>query len=189
MSGAGHLSGPGHLSGAGPVLSPEQLVRHLREAGQTLATAESLTAGLVAAQIAEVPGASAVLRGGVVAYASEVKVALLGVPAELLDRSGAVDPQVACAMAAGARRACGSDWGAATTGVAGPGSHEGKPEGTVFVAVSGPGREEVRELALSGTRQDIRRQSVAQVLALLGELLEGPLDGGEGPCQRTARDL
>ncbi len=114
------------------------LVAALTEAGQTLACAESLTAGLVAATVADTAGASAVLLGGVVAYAAEVKTLLLDVPADLVARVGTVDPAVAVAMAEGVRRRLGATWGLATTGVAGPGPSEGKPAGTVHVAVAGP---------------------------------------------------
>ena len=85
-----------------------------------------------------VPGASAVLRGGVVAYATDVKGSVLGVPADLLEAHGAVHPAVAAAMAAGAARLLGAVWGVATTGVAGPAEQDGHPVGTVHVAVHGP---------------------------------------------------
>ena len=113
-------------------------VRALAAAGLTAATAESLTAGLVAARLADVPGASAVLQGGVVAYQNSVKAGLLGVPADLLERVGAVDPEVARRMAAGARAALGADVGVATTGVAGPEPHQGRPVGTVWLGVAVP---------------------------------------------------
>jgi len=142
------------------------LVATLTEAGETLACAESLTAGLVAATVADTPGASAVLLGGVVAYAAEVKTLLLDVPADLIDRVGTVDPAVAVAMADGIRRRLGSTWGLATTGVAGPGPSEGKPAGTVHVAVSGPAGTVTRALALTGTRAQIRSATVDVVLRL-----------------------
>ncbi|MCG7423321.1 nicotinamide-nucleotide amidohydrolase family protein [Micrococcus sp. ACRRV] len=113
-------------------------VRALTTAGLTVATAESLTAGLVAARLADVPGASAALQGGVVAYQNHVKAGLLGVDAGLLTARGAVDAEVARQMACGARRAAGADVGVATTGVAGPEPHQGKPVGTVFVGVAVP---------------------------------------------------
>lgn len=113
-------------------------VRALTTAGLTVATAESLTAGLVAARLADVPGASAALQGGVVAYQNHVKSGLLGVDAGLLTARGAVDAEVARQMACGARRAAGADVGVATTGVAGPEPHQGKPVGTVFVGVAVP---------------------------------------------------
>ncbi|GAA2746146.1 CinA family protein [Terrabacter aerolatus] len=146
-----------------------ELVAALTRAGETLACAESLTAGLVAATVADTPGASAVLLGGVVAYAPEVKASLLGVPADLLARVGTVDPAVAAAMAEGVRRRLGATWGLSTTGVAGPGPSEGKPEGTVHVAVSGPSGTRTRALELNGPRAQIRSATVDAVLRLAVE--------------------
>ncbi len=117
-----------------------------RERHETLATAESLTGGLLAATIVEIPGVSGVYRGGLVVYATELKAALAGVPEDLLAERGPVDPDVAAALAEGGRRRCGADWGLATTGVAGPEPQDGKPVGLVYVAVAGPGGGEVREL-------------------------------------------
>ncbi len=142
------------------------LVAALTRAGQTLACAESLTAGLVAATVADTPGASVVLLGGVIAYAPEVKTRLLDVPAELVARVGTVDPAVAVAMAEGVRRRLGATWGVATTGVAGPGPSEGKPAGTVHVAVSGPSGTVTRALGLNGTRAQIRSATVDAALRL-----------------------
>ncbi|MGW5241307.1 CinA family protein [Monashia sp. NPDC004114] len=142
------------------------LVSRLTAVGQTIACAESLTAGLVAATIADTPGASLVLRGGVVAYAAEVKTDLLGVPAELLAQVGTVDPAVAISMAEGCRARLGATWGVATTGVAGPGPSEGKPAGTVHIAVAGPSGTVTRALELNGTRAQIRAATVAAVLGL-----------------------
>ncbi|WP_138443784.1 CinA family protein [Sinomonas susongensis] len=135
--------------------------------GATAATAESLTAGLVAATLADVPGASGMLRGGVVSYASEVKAGLLGVSRELLAEAGSVDAEVARQMARGARAACRADYGVSTTGVAGPDPLDGKPVGTVFVAVAGPERTEVRECHFSGSREDIRGAARDAALEML----------------------
>ncbi|MFJ3786738.1 CinA family protein [Streptomyces sp. NPDC090093] len=110
----------------------------LAERGQTLAVAESLTGGLVAAELTGVPGASASFRGSVTAYATALKHELLGVDEALLAERGAVDPEVASQMAAGVRARLGADWGIATTGVAGPDPQDGEPVGTVYVAVAGP---------------------------------------------------
>jgi nicotinamide-nucleotide amidase len=139
---------------------------------QTVAVAESLTGGLVAAALTGVPGASAVFRGAVVAYATELKAVLLGVDPALLAARGAVSPEVAGAMAAGVRSRLGASYGVATTGVAGPDPAEGKPVGTVYIAAMAgaegpPGPARVRRLALSGSRDDIRGQTVAHALALL----------------------
>ncbi|MGW4234168.1 CinA family protein [Streptomyces sp. NPDC004980] len=150
------------------------VLRRLGERGETLAVAESLTGGLVAAELTSVPGASQSFRGSVTAYATPLKRDLLGVEGSLLDERGAVDPDVALAMAAGVRRNLGADWGVSTTGVAGPDAQDGKAVGTVYVAVSGPGGvQKVAELRLNGGRADIRKESVRSVLELLsGELGE-----------------
>ncbi|MFC5074763.1 CinA family protein [Kitasatospora cinereorecta] len=150
------------------------VLRLLQGRGETLAVAESLTGGLVAAEVTSVPGASQSFRGSVTAYATPLKRDLLGVEGALLAERGAVDPDVALAMAAGVRRALGADWGASTTGVAGPDAQDGKTVGTVYVAVSGPGGvRKVAELRLNGGRADIRKESVRSLLELLsGELGE-----------------
>ncbi|MFJ6088489.1 CinA family protein [Streptomyces sp. NPDC092369] len=163
------------------------VVRLLTVKGWTLAVAESLTGGLVAADITSVPGASKAFRGSVTAYATELKHELLGVDAALLAQRGAVDPQVAAQMAAGVRKALGADWGIATTGVAGPQPQDGKPVGTVFVAVDGPftvdsgsaGGGKVEALRLNGDREEIRRESVRSVLALLVAELVSEHTGNE----------
>ncbi|MFE7779124.1 CinA family protein [Streptomyces sp. NPDC057445] len=145
----------------------------LEERGETLAVAESLTGGLVAAELTAVPGASKTFRGSVTAYATSVKQDILGVDGALLAARGAVDPDVAAQMAAGVRTRLDSGWGIATTGVAGPETQDGQPVGTVFVAVAGPdGARKVASLRLNGDRAEIRRGSVRSVLELLaGELL------------------
>ncbi|MEV3929865.1 MULTISPECIES: CinA family protein [unclassified Streptomyces] len=150
------------------------VLRRLQERGETLAVAESLTGGLVAAELTSVPGASRAFRGSVTAYATPLKREVLGVDGALLAERGAVDPSVAQAMAAGVRRILGADWGISTTGVAGPEPQDGKPVGTVFLAVSGPGGvQNVTGLRLNGGRADIRKESVRSLLQLLsGELGE-----------------
>lgn len=153
--------------------SPAARVLGLLAARSTdLAVAESLTGGLLAATLVDVPGASTVFRGGVVAYATPAKHALLGVDADLLARVGPVDAEVARQMALGARTAFGAGVGVATTGVAGPDPQDGVPPGRVHVAVVGPGeRAEVRSLSLGGDRPQIRAQAVAHALDLLRRLL------------------
>jgi nicotinamide-nucleotide amidase len=148
------------------------VVAKLLERGLTVATGESLTAGLVAATLAEVPGCSAVLRGGVVAYQADVKRQLLDVSDEELG-AGLVSRQVAEAMARGAARRLGADIGIGTTGVAGPDPHDGEPVGSVWIAVVTPSGAVSRHLALTGDRAGIRRQTVEAcwglVLDVLGE--------------------
>ncbi|MFJ4622971.1 CinA family protein [Streptomyces sp. NPDC088812] len=163
------------------------VVRLLIVTGRTLAVAESLTGGLVAAEITAVPGASKVFRGSVTAYATALKQELLGVDGDLLAARGAVDPQVAAQMAAGVRKALGADWGIATTGVAGPDPQDGQPVGTVYVAVDGPSGADsgsasggkVEALRLNGDRAEIRRESVRSVLAVLLRELAGEQTGNE----------
>ncbi|MEX3102594.1 CinA family protein [Streptomyces sp. V2] len=163
------------------------VVRLLTVRGEVLAVAESLTGGLVAAEITAVPGASKAFRGSVTAYATELKREVLGVDAQLLAARGAVDAQVAAQMAAGVRKALGADWGIATTGVAGPDPQDGQPVGTVFVAVDGPfgpgsgsaSGGKVKALRLNGSRAEIRRESVRSVLALLLQELAGEQTGNE----------
>ena len=156
----------------GPVDSPDNLaariVTVLAQRGQTLATAESLTGGLLGAAITAIPGASTVYRGGIVAYATVLKAVLLGVPDGLLARHGPVHPGVAAAMAAGARDRLSATWGLATTGVAGPDPVDGLPPGTVHVAASA-GEPATRSLALAGGRDEVRRDTVAAALKLLWE--------------------
>ncbi|MET7464229.1 nicotinamide-nucleotide amidohydrolase family protein [Nonomuraea sp. NPDC005501] len=145
----------------------------LVERGATLAVAESLTGGLIGATLTAVPGASKAFRGGVVSYATDLKQALLGVSGDLLRREGAVHPDVAAAMAAGVARVCEATYGLAVTGVAGPEPQDGKPVGTVHVAVSGPGGEIwLRELRLQGSRERIRVKTVDEAVDLLTGVLK-----------------
>lgn len=147
--------------------SAAEAVAALRAAGAGVATAESLTGGLVCATLISVPGASDVVRGGVVAYAPDLKSTLLGVDPVLIAERGTVDADVAAAMALGARDRLGATYGLATTGVAGPDASEGKPPGTVHIAVAGPEGVETALLTLSGDRAAIREGTVAALLSLL----------------------
>lgn len=153
----------------------EALVHRLRERGLRLATAESLTGGLLAGAVTSVPGASVVFAGGVVAYATELKHALLGVDANLLRRVGAVDLDVAAQMAAGARNRLGADVGLATTGVAGPDPQDGRAPGTVFVGVATPGRVLSLDVSLAAGRAagraEVRRHTVQAALRALLDAL------------------
>lgn len=144
-----------------------QVLDRLRAGGQTVAVAESLTGGLLAAALTDVPGASAAFRGGMVTYATELKTVLLGVDALMLARHGAVYPPVAVAMADGVRARLGATYGLATTGVAGPEPADGQPVGTAHIAVSVADDTVVRTIALTGDRQQIRRLTVEHALGLL----------------------
>jgi nicotinamide-nucleotide amidase len=166
------------LTGVGTTPT-SRVIKVLRARGASVACAESLTGGLVIAALTAVPGASAVVRGGVVAYSADVKRDVLQVPAVTLESSGAVSEQAAVAMARGVRQLLGADWGVATTGVAGPEASEGKPVGTVHVAVSGirADGEEVRRaraLSLHGSREEIRGATVEQAVDLLAEVIARP---------------
>ncbi|WP_378145821.1 CinA family protein [Cnuibacter sp. UC19_7] len=153
-----------------------RLVAMLTASHTSLAVAESLTGGMLAAEIVSVPGASAVFRGGVVAYATPVKHSLLGVAAETLAAHGAVHPDVAMQMASGVREALqiggeAAAIGLATTGAAGPDPQDGQPPGTVFIGVAIG--SDVRAVAarFDGDRESVRRQTTERALALLEELL------------------
>ncbi|OAA24764.1 competence/damage-inducible protein cinA [Frankia sp. EI5c] len=154
--------------------SLEQVVLDLlRSRGATLAVAESMTGGLLAGRISDVPGSSAVLRGGVVAYATDVKNSALGVEAALLESHGAVSPETAAAMAVGVRERLGATYGLATTGVAGPSEQEGKPVGTLHVGLAGPDGSATRSLRLPGDQRRVREFAVVQALDVLRRVLAG----------------
>lgn len=158
------------MSGASDVFD------ELRSRGWTLGIAESLTGGAVAAEFVSVSGASAVLLGGVVAYATPVKHTLLGVDAGLLEEHGPVHPVVAKQMADGVRSAVAvdgrrADAGISTTGIAGPDSPDGQPVGTVHIGVVTPAGERTEAFHFSGDRAEIRAQSVQAAFATMLELL------------------
>lgn len=146
-------------------------------AGVTIATAESLTAGMVAAELAAVPGASGSLRGGIVAYHNAVKEEILGVNHALLESKGSVDSDVAVQMAEGARRVCSADIAVSTTGAAGPEPHDGKPVGTVFIAVATASGVMVQDFAFDGGRQKIRQLACEAALKALQVTIAGHAAG------------
>jgi nicotinamide-nucleotide amidase len=151
-------------------LSPAaRVLAELQRRDETVATAESLTGGLLGGLLTAVPGASAAYVGGVISYATRLKETLVGVDLHLLDTLGPVAGPTAAAMAAGVARRCEADWGVATTGVAGPDPQDGHPVGEVYVAVARPAgdRVEVRALRLTGDRPAIREAAAAQALDLL----------------------
>jgi nicotinamide-nucleotide amidase len=166
--------------GAGEDTLDRVVHRLLAERSATVAVAESLTGGLLGAELTAMPGSSATFAGGVVAYSTSLKASLLGVPSELLDRTGAVHPDVALALAAGARERLGATYGVGVTGVAGPEPQDGQPVGTVHIAVAGPGGMSVVEsplLPVRGTgetvRRLIRRMTVIYALDLLRRRILG----------------
>ncbi|MDX2970709.1 CinA family protein [Kribbella solani] len=164
------------VSGDGVQSAVERLVTLLGERGVTVATAESLTGGMVGAVLTGVPGVSAVYRGGVVVYATDLKAELAGVPEDLLAAVGPVHPDTAAALATGVRMRLGADYGLATTGVAGPDPQAGVSAGTVYVAAAGARSVQVRKLQLNGDRETIRRASVQAVLELGAALVAEELD-------------
>ena len=148
-------------------MTAADVVAGLADRHETVATCESLTGGLVVAELTTVPGASAVVRGGLVTYATDLKTSLAGVQADLISEHGVVSRPVAEAMAAGARLACGATWGIGLTGVAGPDLVDGLAPGTVCIGVAGPdGTVSVQEW-FDGDRGAVRRQTVERAFDLL----------------------
>nr|WP_052317351.1 CinA family protein [Corynebacterium terpenotabidum] len=173
------------------------LVRAATDAGLTFATAESLTAGRIAATVATVPGASTVLRGGLVVYATDLKVSLAGVDPVLLDRVGPVDPTVAGELARGAALRCQADLGVGVTGVAGPDRQDGHPVGEVWIGVWGRNLDEGRPRVTSldegwrddgGTPADDVRDLVRWYTVLRAlEALRGAVDALDEHSSCTSR--
>src|SRR5690242_20229383 len=131
---------------------------------------------MVGAVLTDVAGVSAVYRGGVVVYATDLKAKLAGVPQDLLDAVGPVHPDTAAALATGVRERLEATYGVATTGVAGPDPQAGVEAGTVYVAAAGPSSVQVRKLQLSGDRQAVRQASVEAALQLVAALVPEELD-------------
>jgi nicotinamide-nucleotide amidase len=155
-------------------MTPYELIDLLVRRRETVAVAESVTGGLLAATIVDVPGASRAFRGGLIVYATDLKTTLAGVPAELVAQRGPVDGEVAAALARGARERCGADWGLATTGVAGPDPQGGVAVGVIFVAVAGADGTRVRSVELTGARAAVRAGAVTAALDLLAGRLSPP---------------
>jgi nicotinamide-nucleotide amidase len=156
----------------------ESALAGARARGLTIATAESLTGGLVAAALTSVPGASDVFLGGIVAYALEVKGAALGVPRDLLAACGPVSEEVAVAMAEGARRLFGSDLAVATTGAAGPEPHGGRSPGTFCVGVASPFGSLARTEVVPGDRHEVRTKATDQAILALCEVIDSAGEPG-----------
>lgn len=149
-------------------------------AGKTLATAESLTGGGIGAALTAVPGSSAVYKGGIISYTNWVKAHLLGVPEEALEIHGAVSAPVAQAMAVGARKALETDVAVSVTGLAGPGGDDyGHPVGTVFIGYADRDRQMVLPCRFSGSREEIRRQTIETALHLVLDYNSGYADKQE----------
>ncbi len=150
----------------GEVLAGAVMAR-MGELGLTLATAESLTGGRLARILTDIAGASEVFLGGVVSYATAVKVGVLGVPDEVVSGPGVISAECAESMAAGVRRLTGAAYAVSTTGVAGPGLQENKPVGTVYVAVAGPESVVSWRADLAADRATIRPDACTQALERL----------------------
>ena len=176
---------PSHEEAGAPPGFPslsEEAGRLLRRRGLRLAVAESCTGGLLGARLTAVAGSSDYFLGGVVAYANEVKVGLLGVRPETLERHGAVSASCAAEMAAGIRRRLGAEVGLSVTGVAGPGGGSAeKPVGLVYVGMDGPAGARVRELRLAGSRDEVREGAVRSILEWLCRELALPGPGEPPP--------
>lgn len=170
---ARRLLGDG-IYGANSDTLPGVVHQLLAERAATVAVAESLTGGGVGAMLSETPGATATYRGAIVAYATELKTSLLGVPADLLAERGPVDADVAVAMADGVRARLVSTYGVAVTGVAGPDAADGTAPGTVFLGLSGPAGSRSHALRLPGPREQVRLLTAVSALdALRRQLGEG----------------
>ncbi|HJV15297.1 MAG TPA: nicotinamide-nucleotide amidohydrolase family protein [Propionibacteriaceae bacterium] len=149
------------------------ILAELKGRGETLASAESLTGGMLGALLTDIPGSSASYLGGVISYATSLKATLAGVDAATLTEFGPVAAPTAAEMARGVAYRCNADWGVAATGVAGPEAQDGHPVGQVFVAVSHQAGEllRVQELSLQGDRAAVRKQAAAAALTLLADAL------------------
>ena len=161
-----------HLAEGSEGLLLERIAKLLVSRGITLATAESLTGGLLAGEITKIPGISAVFRGGAVTYVNDIKRLLVDVSQETLDSFGAVSPQCAAEMAEGAAKRFGARAALSTTGVAGPSMSEGKKVGSVYIGIYFEGKTEVIGNNYIGTREKIRRKTVMDALNLLRRYLE-----------------
>ena len=149
----------------------EAAVAALTERGMTIATCESLTGGLICAALVDVPGASKVVRGGLITYQTDTKTLLAGVDAGLIAERGVVSGEVAQAMAEGTRARLGVDVAVSATGMASPGGADEPPAGTVYVGISSAKGVRDLRLALTGSRQEIRRQTVeAAIRAIMEEI-------------------
>jgi nicotinamide-nucleotide amidase len=147
-----------------------EIVDHLRQRGETISTAESLTAGAVSSAIVTIPGASDVFVGGVTAYRDEIKVSHLNVDPALIEKHTVISEEVAIAMAKGAITSFGTTWGIGTTGVAGPNPLDGHPVGVVWVAIEGPISQTI-ELSLSGERESVRNAATSSAIATFARIL------------------
>lgn len=146
------------------------VVAYLEDRGETVAVAESLTAGGLGHALTFTPGASKVFMGGIIAYTNDVKMNILGIDSALIDEFSVVSEEVANAMADAAREKFGTTWGIATTGIAGPGDHQGIPEGTVWISVRGPINQTV-QLQLDSGREAVRTGAISSAIGTFARIL------------------
>jgi nicotinamide-nucleotide amidase len=146
------------------------VVAYLEDRGETVAVAESLTAGGLGHALTFTPGASKVFMGGIIAYTNDVKINILGINAALIDQHSVVSEEVANAMADAAREKFGTTWGIATTGIAGPGDHQGIPEGTVWISIRGPINQTV-QLQLDSGREAVRTGAISSAIGTFARIL------------------
>ena len=149
----------------------DRVIELLRQRGETVSVAESLTGGSLSKALTDIEGASHVFLGGVIAYSAASKLHDLDVPQDVIDSAGVYSKETALAMADGAKRRFGSDWAIATTGVAGPGESHGVAAGNLWIAIVGAQVNEVEHLALSGGRSEVRSGAVASALSAFARIL------------------
>jgi nicotinamide-nucleotide amidase len=148
----------------------KNVIASLDARGETVAVAESVTAGGLGSAITSTPGASKVFLGGVIAYSNDVKINILGVDSSLIEKYSVVSEEVANAMADAVRAKFGTTWGIATTGIAGPGDYQGIPEGTVWVAIRGPVNQTI-QLQLDSGREAIRTGAISSAIGTFARIL------------------
>ena len=146
------------------------IIASLTARGETVAVAESLTAGGLGNALTHAPGASLVFMGGIIAYTNEVKTQVLGIPSQLIEEFTVVSEEVANAMADAVREKFGTTWGIATTGIAGPGDYQGIPEGTVWISVRGPVNQTV-QLQLDHGREAVRIGAISSAIGTFARIL------------------
>ena len=146
------------------------IIETLKARGETVSIAESLTGGGLGHALTQVPGASEVFMGGIIAYTADVKINVLGVPRAIIDEFSVVSEEVAIAMANGAREKIGTTWAISTTGVAGPGDYKGIREGTVWIAIAGPINQTL-QLTLDGGRDGVRQGAISSAIGNFARIL------------------
>lgn len=146
------------------------IIETLKARGETVSVAESLTGGGLGHALTQVPGASQVFLGGIIAYTADVKVNFLGVPRATIDQFTVVSEEVAVAMADGAREKIRTTWAISTTGIAGPGDYMGVREGTVWIAISGPINQTL-QLTLDGGRDGVRQGAISSAIGNFARIL------------------